>query len=70
MEVSRERAEIAYDGGPLGCGSSGNCRFESRYRIHRQGNLRRDLVDGGSVCRTPGEAVLELNGRTTVVVCR
>lgn len=70
VEVSRERAEFAYDGGPLGCGSSGNCSFESRYRIHRQGNLRRDLVDGGYVCRIPGEAVLELNGRTTTVVCR
>lgn len=70
VEVSRERAEFAYDGGPLGCGSSGNCSSESRYSIHRQVNLTRDLVDGGYVCRTPGEAVLELNGRSTTVACR
>ena len=70
VEVSRERVEFAYDGGRLGCGSSGNCNYESQYRIHRQINLRRDLVDGGYVCSTPGEAVLTLNGRSTTVVCR
>lgn len=69
VEVSRERVAFAYDGGRLGCGSSGNCNYASRYFRHGFSNLRRD-PDRGYVCIVPGEAVLTLDSDSTTVDCR
>ena len=70
VEVSRERAAFAYDGGIVGCGS-GDCINVLRYLYfgHRRVNLRRD-PDRGYVCKAPGKALLTLDSHSTTVDCR
>lgn len=69
VEVSRERAAFAYDGGRPGCGSSGDCNTGLRFGGHGFSNLRWDH-DRGYVCVRPGGALLWLNGHSTTVDCQ
>ena len=73
VEVSRERAAFAYDGGVLGCGTGG-CFDVLRPGVRRAYgqrfvNLSWDH-DRGYVCTRPGDALLSLDGHSTTVDCR